>query len=73
MIKILVKAEARKNQIKEIKPDVFEVSVKEKPQGGEANEAIRDLLADHFKVPTTQVRILTGRKSPHKKVEIKFK
>lgn len=46
------------------------VSVKELPVDGKANEAIIRVLAEYFKVPKSQVRILAGRASREKIVEI---
>ena len=37
---------------------------------GQANEALIEFLAAHFRVPRRNVRILSGLKSRHKRVEI---
>ena len=51
--------------------DSFVVRVKEPPKEGKANQAIIKLLAQHFGVPQSQVRILSGFKTKHKVIEIK--
>lgn len=48
----------------------FDVWVKEPPVAGRANEALLELLAKHFSVPRTAVRILSGRGSRKKVIEI---
>ena len=47
----------------------FSVAVKEPAQDGRANRAIEAALAEHFHVPATSVRIVTGHTS-HKKVVV---
>jgi uncharacterized protein (TIGR00251 family) len=37
---------------------------------GKANEALIDFLAEHYRVPRTRVRIVSGLKSRQKRVEI---
>ncbi|MDZ4205786.1 MAG: DUF167 domain-containing protein [Patescibacteria group bacterium] len=51
--------------------DTYTVSVKERPIGGRANEAITKLLAEHFKVSCFQVRLISGATSKRKVFEIK--
>lgn len=49
--------------------DTYTVSVKERPVEGRANEAITKLLAQHFKIPRSQVRLISGAKSKRKVFE----
>jgi len=46
------------------------VKVKEPPREGRANQALIKLLAEHFGVPKSQVRILSGFRNRNKVVEI---
>jgi len=48
----------------------FKVSVKEPPTQGRANTAIGKLLAEHFKVSNSQVRLVSGFTSKQKVFEI---
>ena len=48
----------------------FVVKVNEPPKEGKANQAVIKLLAEHFGVPQSQVRILSGFKSKNKVIEI---
>jgi uncharacterized protein (TIGR00251 family) len=48
----------------------FIVKVKEPPREGKANQAVIKLLAEHFDVPQSQVRILSGFKNRNKVIEV---
>lgn len=48
----------------------YQVFVKELPVDGKANEAVVRVLAEHFKVPKSRVRIIAGHTSREKIVEI---
>lgn len=46
------------------------VWVKEPPLEGNANRAIEDALADHFKIKRSQVELISGAKSKNKIFEL---
>jgi Uncharacterized conserved protein len=46
--------------------DNFVVKIKEPPKEGKANHAVIKVLAKHFSVPVSQIRILSGFKSRNK-------
>jgi uncharacterized protein (TIGR00251 family) len=50
--------------------DSFIVKIKEPPREGKANQAVIKLLAEHFSVPKSRVRILSGLKSKNKVIEV---
>lgn len=50
--------------------DSFMVKVKEPPQEGKANQAVIKLLAHHFGVPQSQIKILSGFRSRNKVIEV---
>ena len=50
--------------------DSFIVKVKEPPKEGKANQAVIKLLAQHFGIPQSQVKILSGFRSRNKLVEV---
>jgi len=50
--------------------DCFIVKVKEPATDGKANQAVIKLLAEHFSVSKSQVRILSGFKSRNKVIEV---
>jgi len=71
-MKISVKAKpnAREEKVEKIDENNFVVSVKERPEKGKANEAIRNALAVYFKVASSRVKIVSGYSSRNKIVEV---
>lgn len=69
-ITVKVKANAKQEMVEEVREGYYRVAVKAKPVGGQANKALIKLLAKYFKVPVAQVRIVFGRTSKEKVVEI---
>lgn len=54
----------------ENEPECYKVWVKEKPENGEANEAVVRALAEHFGVRKSDVRLVIGGQSSQKIFEI---
>jgi len=50
--------------------DSFIIKVKEPPKEGKANQAVIKLLAEHFGVPQSHIRILSGFRSRNKVIEV---
>ena len=48
----------------------FTVKVKDPPREGKANLAVIELLAEYFRVPRSQVTILSGLRSRNKVIEV---
>ena len=48
----------------------FAVKVKEPAREGRANLAVIELLAEHFDVPKSKVRILSGFRSRNKVIDV---
>ena len=48
----------------------FIIKVKDPPKEGKANHAVIKLLAEHFGVPQSRVRILSGFRSRNKLIEV---
>jgi len=67
-MKIFVRAKtgAKKQKIRQIDDDHFEVWIKEPPIDGKANNAIIDLLADFFNIPKSSIELKSGSKSKNK-------
>jgi uncharacterized protein (TIGR00251 family) len=68
-IQVKVKPNSRTEEVIQ-EGDSFIVKVKEPPKEGKANQAVIKLLAAHFGVPQSQVRILSGFRSKNKVIEI---
>lgn len=71
-MKIFVKAKpgSREEKVEKISETEFVVSVKEPPEKGKANQAIRNALAVYFKTSSSRVKIVSGYSSRNKIVEI---
>ena len=68
-IQVQVKPNSRTEEVSH-KGDSFTVKVKEPPREGKANQAVIKLLAEHFGVSQSRVRILSGFKSRNKVIEV---
>jgi len=69
-IEVKVKTKAKKEYVKEVRENEFEVAVLDAPEKGKANKAVVEALADHFNIPQINVEIVGGRTSRYKVVEI---
>jgi uncharacterized protein (TIGR00251 family) len=68
-IQVKVKPDSNTEELSQ-EGDSFIVKVKEPPKEGKANQAIIKLLAGHFGVPQSRVRILSGFRSRNKVIEV---
>lgn len=66
LIKVRVRTGARKESLREISPDHFEISVREEPEQNLANKRIIALVALHFNLPAAKIRITKGHHSASK-------
>lgn len=71
-MRICVKAKpnSREEKVEKIDDSHYAVFVKESPEKGEANHAIKNALAVYFKTSSSQVRIVSGFSSRNKIIEI---
>lgn len=65
-IHVKVSAGAGEESFRKKTEDHFEVSVKEKTERNMANTRVIELVAKHFKVPVSKVRIINGHHHPSK-------
>jgi len=63
---IHAKPKAKTNSIEQISPTEFKVSVTAPPVKGMANKAIVKIIAEHFSVASSSVRLVVGASSKHK-------
>jgi uncharacterized protein (TIGR00251 family) len=68
-IKVKVKPNSRTEEVSR-EGESFVVKVKEPPREGKANQTVIKLLAEHFGVPRSEVRILSGFRSRNKVIEV---
>jgi len=69
-IHVKVTASAPKEKLKQKNKDHFEISVKEKAERNMANGRVLELVAGHFKVPKSKVRIVNGHRHPSKLIAV---
>lgn len=71
-MKISVKAKpnSKNESVEKIDETNYVVSVKEPPEKGKANDAIKNALAVYFKTGTSCVKIVSGYSSRNKIIEI---
>ena len=69
-IKVAVYAGAKKERVLCNAPHSFTIAVREKAERNLANGHIRELVAKHFRVPISAVRIATGHRQPHKILDV---
>jgi hypothetical protein len=65
-----VKPGATEDRVSQTDETHFEVSVRAPPVKGLANAAVLRLLSDYFKVPLSAVRIVQGRTSRNKIIDL---
>jgi uncharacterized protein (TIGR00251 family) len=69
-ITVLVKPNARKDEVSVREDGVYVGRVSVPPVEGRANERLIEVLAEHFKKPKRSVEILVGARGKNKIVEI---
>ena len=69
-IKVKVKSNAKKEEIKKIDEDYYEVRVTVVPEKGKANKRVIEILSKHFKIPKSKIRLVRGETSREKVFEI---
>lgn len=67
---ITVKPNSSQEKIVKTGDDELTVYLRAKPHDGEANKALIKLLAKHFDVPKTSIKIIRGTNSRVKTVEL---
>jgi uncharacterized protein (TIGR00251 family) len=67
---INVKPQAKKSEVKKISAGEYTVSVNAPAREGKANEAVIELLARHFSLPKSSIRIIRGQTTRRKLIEI---
>jgi len=70
LIKVKVFPGEKREEIIEKEKDSFEVKVKVKPERGEANKKVLELLSLHFKTPKNRIRMVKGGKQRNKIYDI---
>ncbi len=69
-IKVKVFPDSKKEGIVRKSEDSFEIRVKEKPERGEANDAVMDSLSSFLKIPRKKIRIIKGFRQRNKILKV---
>ncbi len=70
-IQVKVKPRSKTEDVtREMDGNVYVVRVKEPPVEGKANRAVLKLLAKHFRVPESRLRIVSGLTGRNKVIEV---
>ncbi len=70
LIKVKVYPKSRKQELIVKNKDTLIVYLKEKAENNEANSALMFLLAEHFNVSVSKIRIIKGSRTPNKIINI---
>ena len=70
IITVKVIARASKCEVIPLEDGTFKVKLTRPALEGQANEQLREVLAQHFHISKTQVRILSGARSSLKRLRI---
>jgi len=69
-IKVMVFPKSKKEELKKLSENKFEIKVKEKAERNMANKRVTELLAENFEVDTGKVKIVNGHHSPSKLISV---
>ena len=69
-MRYLVHIKLNKDFVEQEGGDQITVGIKAKPEGGKANDELLKKISRHFKVPVSSVRIVSGRRSRNKIIEV---
>lgn len=69
-ISVAAKPKSKNEQVLKIGKLNYKVSVKEETKEGKANKAVIESLSDYFKIPKSQICIVSGEKVKQKVIEI---
>jgi len=69
-VKVRVYPKSKKEEIKKIKDNRFEIKVKEKAERNMANNRVLEIIAEKFSVDRKKVKIVNGHQSPSKMLSV---
>jgi uncharacterized protein (TIGR00251 family) len=69
-LNVKVQPRSRKQEITRLGANEYRIRVTSPPSRGEANKAVCKLIAAHWNIPLSRVKIISGHKSRNKVVSI---
>lgn len=70
-ITVATKPGRKRESIRQIDASRYEISVTAQPEHGKANEAVRQMLSDHFHIAKSRISLLMGASSRVKVFELR--
>ncbi len=71
-IKVKVTPDAKKESFLKKSEDTFLVSVREPAEQNQANKAVLALVAIHFKIPASRIKVISGHHHRHKILSVEL-
>lgn len=69
-ISVTVFPASKKNIVTKLSDDSYQVQLKAKSERNQANQLLIFALAEYFNIPTSNIKIISGHHSAHKRIEI---
>ncbi len=69
-VKVHVYAGMKKESVKKLKDDTFEIVTRAPAERNLANQRVREVVAEAYGVTVNQVRIINGHHNPSKLLEV---
>ena len=69
-ISVKVQPRSSKNEVVKSADGTFKVYLTKAPTDGKANKALIDILAEYFKIKKSEIKIVSGKTSKNKIIEI---
>jgi hypothetical protein len=69
-ISVTVKPSSKSPSVTELTEDAFHAAVREPSRDGKANRALIELLARHFGIAKSTIKIVRGHRSRHKIIDL---
>ncbi len=70
IVQVKITVGSKKRSIKQDGDGVYSVCVKSLPEQGKANKELLEVIADHFKRPLENVKIVNGHKKRKKLIRL---
>lgn len=70
VLTVKIRPRSREAKVEELGPGFYKIHVLSPPWRGEANREVVSVLASHFRIPASRIRILKGEKSRLKIISV---
>jgi uncharacterized protein (TIGR00251 family) len=69
-VRVRVSPGAKRESFIQVDEKTFSASVKEPAEQNRANDRVRELVADHFRMKAGRIKLISGHRSPQKVFDI---